>query len=76
MNCMDKDGYIRYFARGSRVEFEHRMVARIAWGPRVLFPKYGRHTFHVHHMDRCRIHNCRQNLVIIDPRLHDARLSE
>lgn len=63
-------GYIRYHEKKSGYELEHRMVARIAWGPRVPFPA----NVHIHHMDRNRQHNCRGNLLIIDPRLHDARL--
>lgn len=69
MNCTHMRGYIRYHETHSGFELEHRMVARIAWGPRVRFPD----NVHVHHMDGCRQHNCRQNLLILDAALHDAR---
>jgi hypothetical protein len=68
MNTTD-EGYIRYTDTPYRLQREHRMVARIAWGPRIAFPS----RVHVHHMDLCRTHNCRGNLIIIAPELHDAR---
>lgn len=65
---LSTDGYIRYTDAPKRMHREHRMVARIAWGPRVAFPR----DLHIHHMDGCRIHNCRQNLLILPPVLHDG----
>lgn len=60
-------GYNRLSCRVK--EYEHRLVARIAWGPRVSWNVH----FHVHHMDGCRSHNCRQNLLILPPCLHFAK---
>lgn len=62
-------GYIRYGGSATAMAYEHRIVARIAWGPRVPWPRGAQ----VHHMDGNRSHNCRQNLVIIAGELHDAR---
>jgi hypothetical protein len=59
-------GYIRM--RVHPMEYEHRLVARIAWGPRVKFNKH----LHVHHMDGKRNHNCRCNLLILPACLHFA----
>ena len=70
MNCLHAKGYVRYSDKTSGFVLEHRMVARIAWGPRVKFPANA----HIHHQDGIRTHNCRENLVILDPRLHDARM--
>lgn len=61
-------GYVRYQLSTSGKEYEHRAVARIAWGPRV---KWNPH-FHVHHMDGNRSHNCRGNLLILPGCLHFA----
>ena len=45
---------------------EHVAVARIAWGPRVEWPR----GFDVHHIDGNRQHNCRTNLLILPECLH------
>lgn len=60
-------GYIRF--RCGAMEYEHRLIARIAWGPRVKFPT----ELEVHHMDGKRSHNCRPNLLILPDVLHNAK---
>lgn len=69
MNTTEK-GYVRYDFGKRNMAYEHVAVCRIAWGPRIPWPR----GVHVHHMDGKRNHNCRANLLIIDAALHDGRM--
>ena len=70
MTHTNEHGYVRYFfsTAGKCGHYEHILVARIAWGPRVPWPV----GVEVHHLDGARTHNCRANLLILGGALHHA----
>lgn len=65
---LTEKGYKRFWSEFLRGQYEHRVVAEIAWGPRLPFPK----KMDVHHMDGKRSRNCRENLLILPECLHLA----
>lgn len=65
-------GYVRITAEPNRHKYEHVAITEeLLGGPiPVGFDGQVEFRWEVHHMDGCRHHNCRSNLLLIDARLH------
>ena len=76
--CLNEKGYRRIMAGSHRGKYEHRrvmeeMLEHPLCAPYV-FPERGviPAGFTVEHLDHTRAHNCRENLMLLDERLHNA----
>lgn len=59
------NGYICYCLNNNTRQYEHRLVAELAWGH---FPEH----YHVHHRDGCKTNNVATNLQALPPQIHTS----